>query len=212
MSFRIVKRSCAALLATALLVPAHAFAGGGWGWNSPRYSGYHGGYHNYYGHHGHRGHRGSSGDGWWVAGAIALVGAGLVLANNAERNRDRSPAYVNPSYYGNAVTYDSPPALGSVPVTVPPVSGAVPAASGAAAMPRVGSIEPSTAQGYAVQPATGVPGRVAGTAVATAPRSRADCQRAAVNHSGYDPAAASQWTTAVSVQSYERALQACLAG
>ncbi|CFO11306.1 lipoprotein [Bordetella pertussis] len=33
-----------------------------------------------------------------------------------------------------------------------------------------------------------------------------------MNQSGYDPATPSAWTTGVSVDSYQRALSACLAG
>ena len=37
-----------------------------------------------------------------------------------------------------------------------------------------------------------------------------DCQRWAVNQSGYDPATISQWTTQVMVDSYNRALDSCM--
>ncbi|AJB27459.1 lipoprotein [Bordetella pertussis] len=44
------------------------------------------------------------------------------------------------------------------------------------------------------------------------PTGEAACRREAMNQSGYDPATPSAWTTGVSVDSYQRALSACLAG
>lgn len=37
-----------------------------------------------------------------------------------------------------------------------------------------------------------------------------DCQRWAMNQSGYDPATISQWTTQVMVDSYNRAMDSCM--
>ncbi|AZY48995.1 hypothetical protein [Bordetella avium] len=40
----------------------------------------------------------------------------------------------------------------------------------------------------------------------------ADCQRQAMNESGFDPATPNPWTTQIMVDSYNRALQTCLSG
>lgn len=143
------------LAGAALMMAAacgQAVAGGG-----------HHGHHGYYGGYGHS--HGSSSDGWWIAGALALVAAGTYLAVSSQ------PSYA-PAGHGQPA-YDD-----------------------------------GTVAGYPVAPQGAGIARTA----SRQPTGEAACRREAMNQSGYDPATPSAWTTGVSVDSYQRALSACLAG
>ncbi|KOF51970.1 MULTISPECIES: hypothetical protein [unclassified Achromobacter] len=93
------------------------------------------------------------------------------------------PTYVQTGVYAPGVAYTSPPVY--------------------AAPPAVAYVEPQPQ--YA--PVQYEPAKPADTAQA---RAETDCQRWAVNQSGYDPATISQWTTQVMVDSYNRALDSCM--
>lgn len=153
------------------------------------------GYH----HRGHY-HRGHSNSGLWIGGA-ALLGAGVALAVSSSRPRyggtvvytTPPPVYYNPPVYvaPPPVAYTPPAVYAAPPVYVPPpvAYAAPPAPSGdVVAYPAQGQNEARQAQ------------------------DRQECSRWAMNQSGYDPAGASQWTTSVSVDSYNRALGACFKG
>ncbi|MFG0230401.1 hypothetical protein [Achromobacter sp. 413638] len=137
-----------------------------------------------YHHHDH--YRGGSASGWWIGGAVALAAAGLYLAANSE------PSYAQAGVYAPGVAYTSPPVY-AAPVYSAPVYAA-PAPVYAAAPQQYAPVQ------YQQQ-------SPADNALANA---STDCQRWAVNQSGYDPATISQWTTQVMVDSYNRALDSCM--
>ena len=136
-----------------------------------------------YHHHDH--YRGGSASGWWIGGAVALAAAGLYLAANSE------PSYAQAGVYAPGVAYTSPPVY-AAPVYSAPVYAA-PAPVYAAAPQQYAPVQ------YQQQ---SPPTRLANAST--------DCQRWAVNQSGYDPATISQWTTQVMVDSYNRALDSCM--
>jgi len=149
--------------------------------------GHHG--HGYHHHHGHY-HGGTD---WWGIGALALVGAGLYLAATAEPDYPEVPYSPPPPYYSRNDYGQYAPSYGA---------------------------DPNAPTGYPVDPGYAAPpAPVDGPAASSAPLNASaatpaetDCHRAAVNYSGYDPAMHTRWTTQVSVNSYQRALQDCLAG
>ncbi|OZI75069.1 hypothetical protein [Bordetella genomosp. 12] len=194
-----------ALAATMAAATAPALAGGpGWG------GGYYGGPGGYHG--GYRGGHSSgwsSADRWIVGGAIGLITAGLLLSANSQPSYSYAPtvqmgsngyAYMSPGY-GVALTqapvyvpppvYVQPPVYAPAPVYAPPVYE--PAAAPA--------IDPADPASINLAPAP--------VAQASAASGHADCARYAMNQSGFDPAGASQWTTQIMVDSYNRALQTC---
>ena len=136
-----------------------------------------------YHHHDH--YRGGSASGWWIGGAVALAAAGLYLAANSE-----------PSYAQAGVTRPAwpTPVLRSMPRRSIRRLSAAPAPVYAAAPQQYAPVQ------YQQQ-------SPADKALANA---STDCQRWAVNQSGYDPATISQWTTQVMVDSYNRALDSCM--
>ncbi|KDC63522.1 Uncharacterised protein [Bordetella bronchiseptica] len=183
------------LAGVALMMAAacgQAVAGGG-----------HHGHHGYYGGYGHS--HGSSSDGWWIAGALALVAAGTYLAVSSQ------PSYAPAAQYSaGGITYTTPGGYAASPydstVYDPPTAyedaGYAPAGHGQPAY------DDGTVAGYPVAPQGAGIARTA----TRQPAGEAACRREAMNQSGYDPATPSAWTTGVSVDSYQRALSACLAG
>jgi len=171
--------------------------------------------HGYYrhGYHGHHHHGSSSSDGWVIGGILALAAAGLYLAATSEP--DYPPA--GGVSYGTRYYGDGSPGYtfyGGVPAPSPQTSTyPVPAADAPSAVTPHASSLPAGSPSQAGATAPGSRAQAGGqSAVRTATADRAQCHRHAVNYSGYDPASASAWTTAVSVQTYNRALQNCLAG
>lgn len=226
MKSHFLRRAGAAVLLAAITAPA--FAGPGWG--SHGYYGH--GRHGYYGS-GYNHHRGggSSSDGWWIGGAIALAAVGALLVANAN---DQAYASSGAQIGGGGVTYTTPggvydPGYGDAgyggtyvaPYESAPVYGNPPVYSGnnLTAAPTY-----ETPQGYPMpqygqgSPGAGLPaaGSPAAIPVPEAPpvqtTARADCQRYAVNQSGYDPSIRSAWTTQVMVDTYQRYLQSCQRG
>lgn len=179
-------RATALALALAV-VSAPALAGGRHGggyWGGGHhggYGGYGGGYHHYHGG------GGSSSDGWWVGGAFALAAIGLLLA------ADSGPSYAQAGVYAPGVGY-----------TPPPVYGAPTYPDSVYETPQYQPPE---------QPQYVPPPQYEQAAPMGSPQAGAssDCQRWAMNQSGYDPAHISQWTTQVSVDTYNRMLQSCMA-
>lgn len=184
-----MKRFTGRMVSVALalaLASSPAFAGG--------YRGGHGGYHGGGYHHSHGG---GGGNGWWVGGALALAATGLILAANSGPSYSGS-SYVQTATYAPGVAYYSPPVYAapvySAPVyDAPPVYAAPPVAY-AAPQPQYAPVQ------YA-------PAAPVNTAQANA---SAECQRWAMNQSGYDPATISQWTTQIMVDTYNRALDSCM--
>ena len=146
------------------------------------HGGYHGGYHGGGYHHSH----GGSSSGWWVGGAFALAATGLILAANS------GPTYVQTATYAPGVAYYSPPVYAAPVYEAPPVYAAPTVY--AAPQPQYAPVQ------YA-------PAAPVNTAQANA---SAECQRWAMNQSGYDPATISQWTTQIMVDTYNRALDSCM--
>ncbi|WP_144634093.1 hypothetical protein [Bordetella genomosp. 13] len=220
---RILCRTAIAALLVSLATPALADRGGHGAWGGGRHGG---GWSHHGGGYGHRYHGGGgSSDGWWIGGALALVATGLVLAAANDDTPDYPPSgsysYTQPSYAQPETGYyytSPPPTAYSVPE-----SGYNPPADVGAPLPRAQAPvytpppapqpqyqqqqyqHPQHTQPQARQPAA------APRTVSNAP-DQAQCQRYAVNYSGYDPANQSAWTTGVGVESYNRALQSCLAG
>ena len=112
-----------------------------------------------YHHHDH--YRGGSASGWWIGGAVALAAAGLYLAANSE------PSYAQAGVYAPGVAYTSPPVY-AAPVYSAPVY--------AAPAPVYAAARNSTRR-------CGINSRVPPTGI----NASTDCQRWAVNQSGYDP-------------------------
>jgi hypothetical protein len=143
--------------------------------------------HGYY----HHGWHGSSG--WWVGGALALGTAGAIIALNSRPSVVyTSPVYAAPVYA--APVYAAPPVVYSPPPVYapPPVAYAPPPA-------------PATTGNLIAYPARG-------QTVAQQSRDRSECQGWAMNQSGYDPMHPNAWTTGVMVDSYNRAMAACMTG
>lgn len=140
-----------------------------------------GGYHGGGYHH----HHGGGGNGWWVGGALALAATGLILAANS------GPSYVQTGVYGPGVAYYSPPVYAAPVYETPPVYSAPPVYQAPTQYAPV-QYEPAPAVDKAQASAS------------------TDCQRWAMNQSGYDPATISQWTTQVMVDSYNRAMDSCM--
>ncbi len=143
--------------------------------------GYHGGYGG--GYHGgyHHYHGGSSSSSGWWIGGAFALAAVGLLLA-----ADSSPAYVQGGVYAPGVVYTSPPVY-AAPVYDAPLYQPPP--------PQYAPVQYEHAQ--PVSPAQ---------AGATA-----DCQRWAMNQSGYDPATTTQWTTQVMVDTYNRMLDSCMA-
>ena len=136
-----------------------------------------------YHHHDH--YRGGSASGWWIGGAVALAAAGLYLAANSE------PSYAQAGVYARRGLHQP--------------AGLCRAGLFGACLCRARAVYAAAPQQYApVQYQQQSP---ADNALANA---STDCQRWAVNQSGYDPATISQWTTQVMVDSYNRALDSCM--
>ncbi|HCW17966.1 MAG TPA: hypothetical protein DHL02_08405 [Achromobacter sp.] len=193
---RFTGRMLVAALALAM-ASAPAMAGGRGGWGGG-YGGGHGGYGggNYHGgYHGgdgyrHHGGGGSSSAGWWVGGAFALAAVGLLLA------ADSGPTYAQTGVYASpGVGYTSPPVYAEPVYDTPPVYAA----------PPVAYARPQSQPQYAPVGYEAAPKVTQAQANATA-----DCQRWAMNQSGYDPATISQWTTQIMVDSYNSALSSCM--
>lgn len=187
---RFTGRLVAVTLALAVAgAPAMAGGrGGGWGGGG----GYHGGYYNGGGYHHHGG--GGSSDGWWVGGAFALAAVGLLLAANS------GPSYAQTSVYASpGVAYTSPPIYAAPVYDAPPVY----------ADPSIAYAQPQSQlesqPQYAPVQYEAAPKVSAAQATATT-----DCQRWAMNQSGYNPATISQWTTQVMVDSYNHSLDSCM--
>ena len=142
-----------------------------------------GGYHGGGYHHHHGG--GGGGSGWWVGGALALAATGLILAANS------GPSYVQTGVYAPGVAYYSPPVYAAPVYEAPPVYSAPPVYQA-----------PTQYAPVQYEPAPPVNAAQA--------RASTDCQRWAMNQSGYDPATITQWTTQVMVDSYNRALDSCM--
>ncbi|MNR11589.1 hypothetical protein D3C85_1278950 [compost metagenome] len=117
---------------------------------------------------------------------------GLLLAANS------GPSYVQTGVYSSGVGYTSPP-LYTAPVYGAPVYQAVPVYEA----PPVAYAAP--APQYAPVQYEPAPPVNAAQANATT-----DCQRWAMNQSGYDPATISQWTTQIMVDTYNRSLDSCM--
>ena len=177
-----------AIAALALAVAgAPAMAGGRGGY----WGGHGGGYH----HH-HGGGGGSSSDGWWIGGAFALATVGLLLAANS------GPSYVQTGVYSSGVGYTSPP-LYAAPVYGTTVYESAPVYNAPVYDPPVAYSTP-VLQYAPVQYEPAPPVNSAQASATT------DCQRWAMNQSGYDPATITRWTTQVMVDTYNRALDSCM--
>ncbi|QQB34042.1 MULTISPECIES: hypothetical protein [Achromobacter] len=142
-----------------------------------------GGYRGGYHHH----HGGGGGNGWWIGGAVALAATGLILAAN-----NSGPSYVQTGVYAPGVAYYSPPVYAAPVYEAPPVYAAPPV------------YQAPPAQYAPVQYEPAPPVNRAQASAST------DCQRWAMNQSGYDPATISQWTTQVMVDTYNHALDSCM--
>ena len=185
MQAKFLRLAAVALVSAATAAPA--IAGPGW-----RH-----GYHGYYGPRWGHYHGGSSG--WWIGGGLALLGAGALIAINS-RPAYRAPAVI---YTAPPVTYGYPPAAygpaysaaapGYVPEPVPPQAQYAPAAPP--------PLPEAAVQAAAIREAAASQGSPA-----------AECRRQAMNRSGFDPSYVTRWTTQASVDSYNRAYQACMAG
>lgn len=176
-----------AIAALALAVAgAPAMAGGRGGNWGGGHGGHGGGYHHYHGG------GGSSSDGWWIGGAFALATVGLLLAANS------GPSYVQTGVYSSGVGYTSPP-IYAAPMYNAPVYQAAPVY----VAPPVAYAAPEPQ--YAPVQYESAPPVNAAQANATS-----DCQRWAMNQSGYDPATISQWTTQIMVDTYNRSLDSCM--
>lgn len=163
--------------------------GGNWGGHG---GGYGGGYH----HH-HGGGGGSSSSGWWIGGAFALATVGLLLAANS------GSSYVQTGVYSSGVGYTSPP-LYAAPVYGTTVYEAAPVYNAPVYEAPPVAYSTPVPQYAPVQYESAPPVNVAQANATT------DCQRWAMNQSGYDPATITQWTTQIMVDSYNRALDSCM--
>jgi len=199
MKSKFLQAATAALVCATLAAPA---AAGGW----------HGRYH------GHRHHYHGSSAGWWVGGTFALLGAGALFA-----------ATTRPSYGGPAIVYTAPAVVYAPPVAYsPPVVYAQPPVVYGAPAPQYNAPAQPEHAARPAQPGYGPPAPRApqDQLAAPSPRTKADptresrlaantayeCQRWAMNQSGFDPSYVTRWTTGASVDSYNRAFQSCMNG
>lgn len=206
----ILRRTAVAALMITLAAPALAGRGDrSWG-----HRGDWGGRHGHHGHHHHGGHSSSS-DGWWIGGALALLATGLVLASANDEPDYASPGTYSYPYgdqgYGYAAPVDPPVTYAVTPDAYnPPASVDRPSQQGYAHPPQTYASPPqaydAAPRAYGAEPQ----GQRQAPQAASHAGDRAQCHRQAVNYSGYDPASPSAWTTAVAVDSYNRALQGCL--
>lgn len=120
-------------------------------------------------------------------GAVALAATGLILAAN-----NSGPSYVQTGVYAPGVAYYSPPVYAAPVYEAPPVYAAPPVYQAPPAQYAPVQYEPAPPVNRAQASAS------------------ADCQRWAMNQSGYDPATISQWTTQVMVDTYNHALDSCM--
>lgn len=178
-----------AIAALALAVAGAPAVAGGRGGN---WGGHGGGYH----HH-HGGGGGSSSDGWWIGGAFALATVGLLLAANS------GPSYVQTGVYSSGVGYTSPP-LYAAPVYGTTVYETVPVYNAPLYEPPPVAYSTPVPQYAPTQYEAARPVNAAQANATT------DCQRWAMNQSGFDPATITQWTTQVMVDTYNRALDSCM--
>lgn len=176
----------AALALAVASAPAMAGGRGGYWGGGGHGGGYHGGGYYGGGYNHYHGGGGSSSDGWWIGGAFALATVGLLLAANS------SPSYAQAGVYTPGVVYTSPPVY-AAPVYSAPVYEAPPVYN-AAPQPQYAPVQ--------YEPAPPVNHAQANASM--------DCQRWAMNQSGYDPATITQWTTQIMVDSYNRALDSCM--
>lgn len=139
---------------------------------------------NAWGGHGYYHHGGYyHGSGLFLGAALGLAAAGTVMALS-------QPAYVGPVYAAPPVVYAAPPVVYASP---PPVVYATP--------PQT-TIASNDVIAYPLH----------GQSASQQASDRSACERWASNQSGFDPAQASQWTTAAQTDSYSRAIGACLKG
>ena len=125
-------------------------------------------------------------NGWVIGTALGLAAAGTIIALNQPSYVYPAPVYAAPVY--PAPVYATPPVVYSTaPVVAAPPPQAV-ASTDVIAYPLHGQ---SASQ-------------QAGDRVA--------CEKWAANQSGFDPAQASQWTTAAQTSSYSRSIGACMKG
>jgi hypothetical protein len=171
-----------AALAAATVTAALPASAGGW-----HGGGYHGG--GWGGYHGggwgyHGGYCCGYGyNGWAVAGAIGLgVAAGAIIAANS------APVYAAPPvvYASPPVVYAAPAPVYAAPVPPPPAYSS--ASTGMIAYPARGQTQ------------------------AQQNRDRQQCDSWAQNQSGFIPGNVTQYTTSASVDSYNRAVSACMTG
>jgi hypothetical protein len=184
-----IRVAVAALALATASASAPALAGGYY-----HGGGYHGGgYYRGGGYHG--GCCWSSSAGWWVGGALALAAVGTAIAINSQ------PTYVAPP-----VVYAAPPVYAAPVYAVPPPYPAYQAAPAYA--PQASYAAPPS------RPSAGdliaYPAR--GQTQAQQTRDRGECQNWASNQSGMDPMHITQYTTGVMVDSYNRAMTACMTG
>jgi len=148
--------------------------------------------------HHHRGwrHHGHSSGVWIGLGVGALVGTGFALAvgSGSRHGYGGSVLYTAaPRYYPSNAWTAVPPA------TAPAQANALPEAAygqppvDASAQPFDVTARPASGQHTAQQSAD-----------------KQECRRQAMNHSGFDPANATRWTTSVATESYARAFGTCL--
>lgn len=183
--FRTLKVAAAALLLATASMPTYA---GGW-----HGGGYHGGYYHggyYHGGYYHGGCCYNSSAGWWIGGALALGVAGAVIAANSQ-----------PTYYGPPVVYSPPVYAAPYPAYPAPVYAAPAPVYAAPPSPYV----PPAPSGLIAYPAKG-------QSQAQQNRDRAECEHWASGQSGMDPNTMTKYTTGVSVDSYNRAMSACMTG
>ncbi|AOB33885.1 hypothetical protein AKI39_20300 [Bordetella sp. H567] len=197
-TLRIAVAALAIATAAGVAPPAMAggYHGGGGGWHGGG-SGWHGGGSGWHGggwhgggwHHG--GYCCSSSAGWWIGGALALGAAGAIIAANS-----------GPSVVYTTPVYAAPPVVYGAPVYGAPVYAAPPVAY---TSPPVYAPPPAPTGNLIAYPARG-------QTQAQQTRDRSECQGWAMNQSGYDPAHPNEWTTGVMVDSYNRAMSACMTG
>jgi len=167
----------------------------------------------HWGHDRHYYHRGSSA-GWWVGGAFALGALGTAMALSAR-----------PSYsYGYGYGYAAPAVVYSAPVYTAPVYAAPVYAAPVYAAPPVYVpppvyvtpppvyTAPATYSEPVPAPSSVIAYPAKGQNHAQQARDQSVCQSWAMNQSGYDPATPSRYTTSAAVDSYNRAINACLSG
>jgi hypothetical protein len=183
----------AALALATAGASAPAMAGG-------YYHGGGGGYHGGYYHGGGYGYHGggccyNSSAGWWIGGALALAAVGTAIAINSQ-----------PTYVGPQVVYAAPPVYAAPVYAVPPAYPVYQAAPAYAPQPAYSAPPSRPSAGDLIA----YPAR--GQTQAQQTRDRGECQNWASNQSGMDPMHITQYTTGVMVDSYNRAMTACMTG